>query len=110
MAVVPIEIDGTDVRVWLEAYNPRDAWTVAVSQFVVARAAESMKGVTRADVIAWLRKERPEWSEICDAIERGEPIPRDVRIGEFPVSPGDAQFEAPIAAYLAAKSRSGKRG
>jgi hypothetical protein len=110
MAVVPIDIDGTDVRVWLECYNPRDAWTVAVSQFVAARAAEAMRGIEQADVIAWLRANRPEWSAVCDAIERGEPIPRDVRIGEFPVSPDDAQFEAPIAAYLAAKSRSGKRG
>lgn len=98
MAVTFVDIG--DTRVWLCAYNPRDAGTRLYCDFVVARVRELVAGTTPAQVHAWAREHLPHRRELIEYIEAGGELPRDTEIGRLAVTPGQEAFEAPIVAHI----------
>jgi hypothetical protein len=87
-------------RIWLTAYNPSDALAQAYCAFAVARAAAVLREVPLAEVHAWIREQLPGLAAVVDAADAGDPIPRDVPVGSYPLTPGQERFELPIAAHL----------
>jgi hypothetical protein len=99
--VMPIaDVNIGTKRIWLTAYNPSDALARAYCAFAVARAAKTLRDVPLDEVHAWIREHLPELAGVIDAAEAGQEIPRDVPAGSYPLTPGQEQFELPIASHL----------
>jgi hypothetical protein len=96
-------------RIWMTAYNPSDELARVYCAFAVSKAASVLRDIPLDEVHGWIRKRFPHLSEMLDAVERGEEVPRDIPIGEYPVTPGQEEFEAPIVTHLMARKKRRQR-
>lgn len=108
MAVAFVDIG--DTRVWLCAYNPRDAKSRLCCDFVVARARELLAGTTPEQVHAWAKEHLPHRRELIEYIEAGGGLPRDTEIGRLTVTPGEERYELPIITHLLSLRQGGPNG
>lgn len=98
MAVIGVDIG--ERRIWLTAYNPADALSLLYCELALAIAREALDGMTAASARAWLEEHVPDTRELFALLDQGWELPREVPIGEFPVSPQDAAYELPIVTQL----------
>lgn len=102
--------DIADARIWLASYNPRDPVTLLYCDYAVGRAAELLKGVSRDEVHAWLRKRFPECDGLLSLVEQGIPIPPDAGLSMIAVTPGQERYELPIITHLLSLRQGGPNG
>ncbi len=102
MAIRSINVG--DKRIHICAYNPSDRLALLYCEFVAARALELLgPTINQAEAHSWLRRHRPDSAALLNAVEAGMLLPREVPIGQFPISPIEAGPQAEIAAHLAAR-------
>ena len=109
MAIRSINVG--DKRIHICAYNPSDRLALLYCEFVAARAAELLgPTISQTEAHAWLRKHRPACAAMLDAVEAWVQPPREVPIGQFPISPIEAGPQTEIAAHLTALRQKHSRG
>jgi len=95
MPVVSINVGPK--RVHLTAYCPDDEVGLLACDFVLARAAELLDGVSESDLRRWLIERDPGIAGLFAKLDTGWRLPKN---GAFTVDPSNAPAEARIIRHL----------
>jgi hypothetical protein len=103
---VPItKIDVGGEKVVVATYNPSNLLSRLYCLFVLDKINEALRDVSREEAHAWIREHFPEGQHqdldpMLKFVESGGVMPTELRPGEFPFTPGHAQYESEIVAHL----------